>query len=71
MIHASLVCQGCSGTLYAVSTSHTHLAPLLSWEVDDDHTPACCPLRSFLPLTGKATHIHALPHAERVLTVPD
>ncbi|MFD6912173.1 hypothetical protein [Streptomyces virginiae] len=70
MIHSSLVCQGCSGTLYAVSTAHTHFAHLLSWEVDHDHTPACCPLRPFLPLTGEADHIHELAHADRVLTTP-
>ncbi|MFJ9933840.1 hypothetical protein ACIRSJ_12005 [Streptomyces virginiae] len=69
MIHASLMCQGCSGTLYAVSTQGGG-ASLPAWTVDHDHTPAACPVRPLLPLEGAAAHIHELPHAGHVLTQP-
>ncbi|MFE9846972.1 hypothetical protein [Streptomyces goshikiensis] len=69
MIHASLVCQGCSGTLYAVST-HGGAASLPIWKVDHDHTPTACPLRPLLPLEGTAADIRELPHADHVLTQP-
>ncbi|MFI6002241.1 hypothetical protein ACIA98_17840 [Streptomyces sp. NPDC051366] len=70
MIHASLVCRGCSGTLYAVSTICAPAAPLPTWEVDHDHTQASCPLRPLLPLEGEAAHVHELPDADHVLTGP-
>ncbi|WP_420082665.1 hypothetical protein ACN6AT_35480 (plasmid) [Streptomyces sp. JL4002] len=69
MIHASLVCQGCSGTLYAVATKDG-AASLPTWKVDHDHTPPACPLRSLLPLEGTAAHIQELPHADHVLKQP-
>ncbi|MEU5812036.1 hypothetical protein [Streptomyces sp. NPDC047718] len=69
MIHASLVCQGCSGTLYAVSTNGAG-AVLPAWEVDHDHTPASCPVRSLLPLEGAAARIQELLDAGHVLTGP-
>ncbi|MFE9845045.1 hypothetical protein [Streptomyces goshikiensis] len=70
MIHASLVCRACSGTLYAVSTSGGGTASLPTWKVDHDRTPASCPLRPLLPLEGTAAHIHELPDAAHVLTRP-
>ncbi|GAA2636395.1 hypothetical protein GCM10010425_43340 [Streptomyces spororaveus] len=70
MIHGSLVCQGCSGTLYAVSTTCAHSAPFPTWEVDHDRTPASCPLRPLLPLEGAAAHVSELAHADHVLTEP-
>ncbi|WP_326588939.1 hypothetical protein [Streptomyces sp. NBC_01294] len=70
MIHASLVCRGCSGTLYAVSTICAPVAPTPTWEVDHDHTPEACPLRPLLPLEGVAAHVHELPEAAQVLSEP-
>ncbi|MFJ8159964.1 hypothetical protein ACIRBY_03430 [Streptomyces sp. NPDC096136] len=69
MIHTSLVCQGCSGTLYAVSIRGAGAA-LPTWEVDHDHSPASCPLRPLLPLEGTAAHIRELSDADHVLTRP-
>ncbi|MFE2876478.1 hypothetical protein ACFXG6_14590 [Streptomyces roseus] len=69
MIHASLVCRGCSGTLYAVSTNGGG-ASLPTWKVDHDHSPASCPVRPLLPLEGTAAHIQELPEAGHVLTGP-
>ncbi|MFJ7272697.1 hypothetical protein ACIQV3_39745 [Streptomyces sp. NPDC099050] len=65
MIHPSLVCRGCSGTLYALSTAHP--ASVRTWEVDHDSTPTSCPLEPVLPLTGEGAHIHQLTHADHVL----
>ncbi|MER6249785.1 hypothetical protein ABT224_00070 [Streptomyces sp. NPDC001584] len=70
MNHAALVCRGCFGNLYAVSTNCAPAAPLPTWEVDHDHTPANCPLRPLLPLEGAAAHVHELPDAGHVLTGP-
>ncbi|MFE0012726.1 hypothetical protein [Streptomyces erythrochromogenes] len=70
MIHASLVCRGCFGTLYAVTTICAPAARLPTWEVDHDHTPTSCPLRPLLPLQGVAAHVYELPEATRVLSEP-
>ncbi|MEU9182698.1 hypothetical protein AB0C90_39065 [Streptomyces sp. NPDC048550] len=63
------MCRGRSDTHYAVSTNGAP-APLPTWEVDHDHTPASCPLHPLLPLEGTAARLRELPDADHVLTGP-